>query len=206
MSKQPSSHATGLRTALALLALGVLPWLASCAQTSSLLGVTTTSSIESASRQGDTGDMPPLPARRTETGKSESTGLLAALSEVTLSGPVVAPSQVVAEDGPVAVYTQVAREIRRCWLAPVDPKLEGHGFRAEAPADAQQIKIDIFREVPDRKLGPFAFRIDILPQGGGTLVTSRNVRLPDALADEFRGDIARWVKGDTTCRVASRQQ
>jgi hypothetical protein len=186
-------------------AIGLLPVLASCAQTSHLIGVST-GSIDSAAQIAQPGGLPPLPARRTPAKPPESVGFLAALSDVSLSGRVAAPTQVVAEGSPVAVYTTVAREIRRCWLAPVNPKLDGHGFRAAAPSDGQPIKIDIFQEVPDRKLGPLAFRIDIVAQAGGTLVTSRNVRLTDALADEFKGDMARWVKGDMTCRIASRPQ
>lgn len=147
--------------------------------------------------------MPPLPQRRTAKAQARSGGmLLAVLPKIDLTGPQTAPSAVIAENNPIEVYTLLARQIRRCWLSLEKPKLANHDFRAEASAEGGgKAKIAIYRKVPGRKLGPFAFHIDLLAEGTGTLVKSTNRRLPKKLANTLRADIARWVKGSESCKV-----
>jgi len=153
---------------------------------------------------------PPVPERRSaqasEERRSSSAGLLAALPDIDLSVPAVAPSSVVTQETPINVYVRVAREIRRCWLGPDNPKLPGHGFRASAqPGDAGEAEIDIYKEVEGRKYGPFAFEVKITPEGSGALVRSRNRSLDDELANTLRADVARWTNGASGC-VAPKAQ
>lgn len=178
--------------------------LAGCAQSGALL----TGSIgPSAQPSADGRAGPPLPEQRaakTKPEEDDSTGLLAALSDIDLSTPAVAPSSVVTQEEPVNVYVRVAREIRRCWLGPENPKLPGHGFLASAqPGEAGEAEIDIYKKAEGRKYGPFAFEVKITPEGSGALVRSRNRGLDDALADTLRADVARWTRGASGCEAAS---
>ncbi|RIA55549.1 hypothetical protein BXY53_0616 [Dichotomicrobium thermohalophilum] len=182
--------------------------LAGCAQTSSMLDVTTGSlSGTQVTKDGARTGTPPLPARRKpRTERSdEDGGLLAALPDMDLSAQAVAPRSIVADDTPINVYVRLARQIRRCWLGPEDPRLPGHGFRAEAkPGQTGEAEIDLYKEVPGRKYGPYAFEVKISPQGSGSLVRSTNRRLEDELANTLRADVARWVRGGTSCSAAGR--
>lgn len=177
--------------------------LSGCAQSGGILTATLGTTIQPAATPA-TG--PPLPERRAGNApdnRGSTAGLLAALPQIDLSVPSVAPSSVVAQEPPINVYVRVAREIRRCWLGPNDPRLPGHGFRASAqPGAAGQAEIDIYKEVEGRKYGPFAFEVKITPQGSGALVRSRNRRLDDDLANTLRADIARWTNGASGCGKA----
>ncbi|MFP4538616.1 MAG: hypothetical protein ACLFPA_09970 [Dichotomicrobium sp.] len=146
---------------------------------------------------------PPLPARRkpkADTADDSDGSILAALSDIDLSTQAVAPRSVTTDDTPVDVYVRVARQIRQCWLGGHDPKLPGHGFRAEAkPGASSEAEIDLYRKVEGRKLGPFAFEVKIMPEGSGSLVSSTNRRLNDELVNALRADIARWTRGRSGC-------
>lgn len=177
-------------------------FLASCAQTNTLFdGATGALSPGAQTVQAGVGaGGPPLPARRKPKAEraDDDGGLFAALPDVDLTAQQVAPLSVVADDTPVDLYVRLARQIRRCWLGPDDPRLPGHGFRAEAKPGGEA-EIDVYKEVPGRKYGPFAFEVKITQQAGGSLVRSTNRRLQDDLATKLRADIARWVRGSTAC-------
>jgi hypothetical protein len=191
---------------LSVVALGAV-FFTGCAQTNTLFDGTT-GALPSASQTVQAGagvGGPPLPVRRKpNTERSDDDGgLFAALPDVDLTAQPVAPLSVVADDSPVNLYVRLARQIRRCWLGSDDPRLPGHGFRAEAKP-AGEAEIDVYKEVPGRKYGPFAFEVKITPQAGGSLVRSTNRRLEDELATVLRADIARWVRGGTGCSNAGR--
>jgi hypothetical protein len=192
-----------IATRAGIAALGITV-LAGCAQTTALFDGTT-GAIPSAASTADSAaatGSPPLPARRDAEARQPENegGLLAALPEVDLSAEAVAPRSVVADDTPVNVYVRLARQIRRCWLGATDPRLPGHGFRAEAkPGASGKAEIDVYKETPGRKYGPYVFEVEITPQGGGALVRSTNRRVDDELANTLRADIARWVRGGAGC-------
>jgi len=179
--------------------------LAACAQSNALFDGTTGSLLGESPgiAEQSTPGHPPLPARRKAKAEPEdgaASSLLSALPGIDLSAPAVAPASVVTQERPIDVYVRVARQIRRCWLGADNPKLPDHDFRAEAkPGDAGEAEIDIFKKVPGRKLGPFAFEVKISPRAGGALVRSRNRRLDDKLVNDLRTDIARWTRGGTDC-------
>lgn len=206
------SQTGGGRRALsaALIAALAITVLAGCAQTNALFDGTTGAlgPPSQVAQAGATPGEPPLPARRKPSGDQaagDSLGILAALPDIDLSAPSVAPASVVTQDKPVDVYVRVARQIRRCWLGPDDPTLPGHGFRARAtPGEAGEAEIDIYKEVPGRKYGPYAFEVKISPQAGGSLVRSTNRRLDEALANALRRDLAAWVRGGSACDTPGR--
>ena len=188
----------------AIVILGLSIALAGCAQSG---GILTGALDPVAAPAGMESVGPPLPERRSRedaASRSTSASLLAALPDIDLSAPAIAPSSVVSQGTPINIYVHVAREIRRCWLGSDSPKLPGHGFRASAqPGDAGEAEIDIYKQVEGRKYGPFAFEVKITPQGSGSLVQSRNRSLDDALANDLRGDVARWTNGGSGCAAAT---
>lgn len=203
--RRQSIHWRFIVRAAALLSLASLT-LAGCAQTNALFDGTT-GALDAAVTSGANAGSPPLPARRkpkADTADESGGGILAALPDIDLSGQVVAPRSVTTDDTPVDVYVRVARQIRQCWLGGNDPKLLGHGFRAEAkPGASGAAEIDVYKKVEGRKLGPFAFEVKITPEGSGSLVRSTNRRLEDKLANTLRADIARWTRGSSGCTSSS---
>lgn len=111
-----------------------------------------------------------------------------------------APDSVNWDGAPVAVYTQLAQQIRACWLAPATTKLTKHGFHAEVSPDSSNAKIVIYEKDPQGKRGVQAFRINISGGGGGSSVQSENRRLDKTLDVAFKADLARWSKGDQGCK------
>ena len=112
-----------------------------------------------------------------------------------------APDSVNWDGAPVAVYTQLAQQIRACWLSPGKSKLTNHGFHAEvSPNDSSNAKIIIYEKDPQGKRGVQAFRIDISGGGSSSTVHSENRRLDKTLDVAFKADLARWSKGDQQCK------
>jgi hypothetical protein len=166
---------------------------------------------------------PPLPARdlrkrQTKPGTQLASGprpkegnpkedkqaslALPSLSDVKLFGATAyVPDSANWEGAPVAVYTQLAQQIRACWFTPVTSKLTNHGFHAEvSPNDNDNAKIIIYEKDPQGKRGVQAFRINISGGSGGSTVHSENRRLDQALDVAFKSDLARWSKGDHACK------
>jgi hypothetical protein len=161
---------------------------------------------------------PPLPARDLrkrqakpatqlasgERPKDEKRASLAlpSLPDVRLfSTTAYAPDSANWEGAPVAVYTQLAQQIRTCWFTPGTSRLTNHGFHAEvSPNDADHAKIIIYEKDPQGKRGIQAFRINISGGGSGSTVQSENRRLDETLNTAFKADLARWSKGDQSCK------
>jgi hypothetical protein len=111
-----------------------------------------------------------------------------------------APDSVNWDGAPVAVYTQLAQQIRACWLAPTTTKLTKHGFHAEVSPDSSNAKIVIYEKDPQGKRGVQAFRINISGGSSGSSVQSENRRLDKTLDVAFKADLARWSKGNQGCK------
>lgn len=111
-----------------------------------------------------------------------------------------APESVNWDGAPVAVYTQLAQQIRACWLAPATTKLPKHGFHAEVSPDSSNAKVVIYEKDPQGKRGVQAFRINISGGSSGSTVQSENRRLDKALDVAFKSDLARWSKGEQGCK------
>lgn len=143
----------------------------------------------------------PTEAKPTE--EKQASLRLPSLPEVTLFAAASdAPDSVSWDGAPVAVYTQLAQEIRACWLAPTTTKLPNHGFHAEvSPNDTNTAKIIIYEKDPQGKRGVQAFRINISASGDSSTVQSENRRLDKTLDVAFKADLARWSKGNQGCKV-----
>ena len=148
----------------------------------------------------------PTEAKPTEekpTEEKQASLRLPSLPDVTLFAAASdAPDSVSWDGAPVAVYTQLAQEIRACWLAPTTTKLPNHGFHAEvSPNDTDTAKIIIYEKDPQGKRGVQAFRINISGSGSSSTVQSENRRLDKALDVAFKADLARWSKGNQGCKA-----
>jgi hypothetical protein len=144
----------------------------------------------------------PAPAPAPPKEEKQAALSLPSLSDVKLfNAAAYAPDQTNWEGGPIAVYTQLAQQIRLCWLMPGKTKLTNHGFHAEvSPDDSNIAKIVIFEKDPEGKRGVQAFRINITGGSGGSTVESENRRLDKSLEAAFKADLVRWSKGDPSCK------
>ena len=141
------------------------------------------------------------PSEEKPTEEKQASLGLPGLPDVKLfANAAYAPDSVNWDGAPVAVYTQLAQQIRACWLAPATTKLTKHGFHAEVSPDSSNAKIVIYEKDPQGKRGVQAFRINISGGGGGSSVQSENRRLDKTLDVAFKADLARWSKGNQGCK------
>jgi hypothetical protein len=150
---------------------------------------------------------PPLPernARRVAQAAQrpesrQSGGLsLAALADVKILSAAPTVSDASEWEGrPVAVYSQLAQQIRSCWLTPGASKLPGHGFHAEVAAgDPSEAKIILYEKAPDGKRGLQTYRLVIESRGSSSSLVKAENRKVDAKLDQtFKADLARWAGG-----------
>jgi hypothetical protein len=139
---------------------------------------------------------PAAPAEPKQGGLS-----LAALADVKiLTASTDAADTSEWEARPVVVYTQLAQQIRSCWLKPGASKLPGHGFHAEVGAgDPDQAKIILYEKAPDGKRGLQAFRLLIDGRSSGAIVKAENRKLDKKLDQTFKTDLVRWAQGKREC-------
>lgn len=160
---------------------------------------------------------PPLPARNERLkalgaakiaqaggqGTKQTGGLsLPSLADVKLfSATAYPPDTTQWEKAPVAVYTDVAQQIRACWFTPGASKLTNHGFHAEvASGEANNATIIIYEKAADGKRGLQAFRVSIDGGGSGSTVRAENRKLDKTLDLSFKADLVRWSKGTMSCQ------
>jgi hypothetical protein len=140
-----------------------------------------------------------------EAPKAERTAGLSLpnLSDVKIfTASTQAPDSSSWEGAPIAVYTQLAQEIRACWFTPGTTQLTKHGFHAEvSPNDADHATIIIYEKDPEGRRGVQAFRIAIDGGLSGSTVRGENRRLDKTLEAAFKADLVRWSKGGQGCKV-----
>jgi hypothetical protein len=164
--------------------------------------------------EADPAGGPPMPVRNerrrlagkstTADGEAQPSGLsLPKLANVKVFSAVPqAPDTTQWSDKPVAVYTQLAQQIRACWLTPGAPKLVDHGFHAEVGAtDADEARIILYKKDPNGKRGLQSFRILINETVTGSVVKAENRRLDKKLDQAFKTDISRWAQGQRACTI-----
>lgn len=175
------------------------------------VGEETAAETDSAEEE-DVGGGPPLPernARRTDVAEAASSGetrqaglTLPNLSDVKLfTASAYAPDTTQWDERPVLVYTRLAQQIRACWLTPVAPKLPDHGFHAEVGAgDPDEAKIILYKKAQDGRRGLQAFSLTIDGKLTGSTVRAQNRKLDKKLDQAFKSDLARWSRGDQSCK------
>jgi hypothetical protein len=156
---------------------------------------------------------PPLPERNArrvaqaqlaQRSEPKQGGLsLSALADVKILSAAPTASDSSEWDGrPVAVYSQLAQQVRSCWLTPGAPKLVGHGFHAEvAGGDPSEAKIILYQKTPDGKRGLQAYRLVIESRGSSSIVKAENRSVEQKLDQSFKADLARWASGKRACKA-----
>ncbi len=142
------------------------------------------------------------PANATKPDNSGFAGLFtqAAAPGGLFSKSIEGPSSVSSSQSPVSAYATLARLIKNCWLSFSNPRLKNHKFDGEASLEqGEQARIVIYEKVEGQKLGKYAFKIDLKPEGNGALIESENYRLTPEESGQLRNDIARWAKGEQSC-------
>ena len=93
------------------------------------------------------------------------------------------------------VYARVARSARSCWFKRGGPIKKTHMFYAEASPQAEggRAEISIRKRRKDGKPGEKAFIVSLVPSGGNTLYSTRNVSLEEKLSNRLMGDVKRWA-------------
>lgn len=113
------------------------------------------------------------------------------------------PTTIVKGSTPAQLYSHIARQVRACWLNPVNPVLKKHVFRAEAPAGGgprgSATKIEIHEQTDDLKRGLKAFSIDFQPRRDGTQIVAQNLRLSYVLGQKMMADVGFWAQGGANC-------
>ena len=112
------------------------------------------------------------------------------------------PTTIVKDRTPEQLYSNIARQVRGCWLDPADPVLTRHVFGAKASAGAPgggAARIEILERTSDLKPGRKAFTIDFQPRSDGTQIVAQNLRLPYTLGQKMLADVGFWAQGGANC-------
>jgi hypothetical protein len=104
---------------------------------------------------------------------------------------------------PTDVYTNIARGAMMCWFGtdgPLRGKYIYHG-EAEPPSKGGRADIVIHAIDPARSSprGLRVFHIIVMAEQDATTVAAENLKLPDSLADQMKGDVARWAAAQSGC-------
>lgn len=104
---------------------------------------------------------------------------------------------------PTDVYTNIARGAMTCWFGadgPLRGKFIYHG-EAEPPAKGGRADIVIHAIDPTRASprGLRVFHIVVMTEQEATTVAAENLKLPESLADQMKGDVARWAAAQSGC-------
>jgi len=107
-------------------------------------------------------------------------------------------------EGTHEIYSRVARGAKACWFGVGKPLEKGHVFEGVlAPeSDGGAAEVAVHVRTPDQPSprGGKVFIVSITKEGEGASLVTENRRLPDALAQSMRGDVARWAKtGSAEC-------
>jgi len=106
-------------------------------------------------------------------------------------------------EGPVEVYSRIARGALLCWMGPEGGLRKFYIFHADVSPTSDKTGAEItLHERDDKAENPRsarAFRVTIAATGSGSSVTPENFRLPPPMANIFAADVTRWAGGDTSC-------
>ncbi len=106
------------------------------------------------------------------------------------------------------IYTRVARGAKTCWFGPGKPLVKGYAFDGEASPDADggAATVAIHVRVPDQPnaRGGRVFVVSIAKEASGAKLEMENRRIPEAMAEQMRADVARWAKtGAVECSAVT---
>jgi hypothetical protein len=138
------------------------------------------------------------PGATEKTDKKNDGSFLSQMNPFKVGAPAVSDT-VKTDLSTTAVYTVLAQQIHTCWLTPAAPKLPKHGFHAEVAPNSQHAKIVLYKKTANNKRGLQVYRI-IIDSGMTSSITAYNHKLSAKMDEDFKRDIARWIKGDSRCK------
>lgn len=102
------------------------------------------------------------------------------------------------------IYSRVARGAKTCWFGPGKPLVKGYVFDGESASDADggAAEVAVHVRTPDQPnpRGGKVFIAGITKVADGSKIEMESRRIPDALAEQMRADVARWAKtGSVEC-------
>jgi hypothetical protein len=107
-------------------------------------------------------------------------------------------------EGTVEIYSRVARGAKACWFGTGKPLEASHVFEGklepESEGGAAEVAVHIRTSDQPNPRGGKVFIVSITKEGEGTSLVTESRRLPDALANSLRADVAKWARtGSVEC-------
>lgn len=102
------------------------------------------------------------------------------------------------------IYSRVARGAKKCWFGPGKPLVKDYAFDGEVAPDADggAAEVAVHVRTPDQPnpRGGKVFIVGITKVADGSKIDMESRRIPDAMAEQLRADVARWAKtGSVEC-------
>lgn len=149
--------------------------------------------------------------------RSTRQGLAIALTGAALSGCgaslvetaslALAPAGTAHTEATVEIYSRIARGALLCWFGPSGGMRRTHVFHADVAPESKGGAAEIVLHERDEDAASpralRAFRVTIVRAGTGSSVQSENLRLPPETGAAMQLDVARFARGDATCRDPS---
>ncbi len=106
------------------------------------------------------------------------------------------------------IYARVARGAKTCWFGPGKPLVKGYAFDGEAAseADGGAAEVSVHVRAPDQPnaRGGKVFVVTVAKEADGSKLEMENRRIPEAMAEQMRADVARWAKtGEVECSAVT---
>jgi hypothetical protein len=106
------------------------------------------------------------------------------------------------------IYSRVARGAKTCWFGPDKPLVKGYVFDGESASDADggAAEVAVHVRTPDQPnpRGGKVFIVSITKEGDGSKIEMESRRIPDAMAEQLRANVARWAKtGSVECSAVT---
>ena len=107
-------------------------------------------------------------------------------------------------EGTHEIYARVARGAKTCWFGPGKPLVKGYAFDGEAAAEADggaaEVSVHVRAQDQPNGRGGKVFVIRIAKEADGAKLEMENRRIPEAMAEQMRADVAKWAKtGEVEC-------
>jgi len=109
-------------------------------------------------------------------------------------------------EGTPEIYSRVARGAKTCWFGTGKPLEASHVFegKLEPESEGGEAEVAVHIRTPDQPSprGGKVFIVSITKEGEGSSLVTESRRLPDALANSLRADVAKWARtGSVECGV-----
>lgn len=109
-------------------------------------------------------------------------------------------------EGTHEIYSRVARGAKSCWFGAGKPLEASHVFegKLEPESEGGAAEVAVHIRTPDQPnpRGGKVFIVSITKEGEGSSLVTESRRLPDALANSMRADVAKWARtGSAECGV-----